>query len=47
MKKLEIDEFFDLKNENDMKILKWLREGIDKFSDISEKLQPFFWDWFG
>jgi len=47
VKKLEIKEigFFDLKNENDRKILKWLREGIDKFSDIPEKLKPFFWDW--
>jgi len=34
-------------SENGQKLLIWLREGIDKFSDIPARLKPLHWDWQG
>ena len=36
---------FDFTGESGAKIVKWLQEGIDTFSEIAEKLKSFYWNW--
>ena len=36
---------FDFTSEVGEKVLKWIREGLDRFSDIREKIKPFTWMW--
>ena len=36
---------FDFISEEGRKTLSWLREGIIKLADITERMKPFFWKW--
>lgn len=40
-----IPDGFEFASEAGQKLLVWLREGIDKITDIPARLSPFFWDW--